>query len=103
MQLESTLFAVCVVQIKPLLERVLNLPPESLSKEIKLTQDLTELFIKYQIPADLLTAGTKPPMVLCARPVLSYDSGTIETAPAPPTEDGFEVVAGASAVDKVAG
>eukprot|EP00961_Rhodomonas_salina_P173829 2344355-Rhodomonas_salina.1 len=52
MQLESTLFAVCVIQIKPLLERVLNLPPQSLSKEIKLTQALTELFIKCQIAPD---------------------------------------------------
>jgi len=58
MQLESSLFAICVIQVKPLLERVLNLPPESLAKEIKLTQDLTELFIKHQIPADLLTAGS---------------------------------------------
>jgi hypothetical protein len=57
MQLESTLFGVLVVQIKPQLERLLRLPPESLTKEIRLTQDLTELFLKYQIPADLLTAG----------------------------------------------
>mmetsp|Transcript_39995 Transcript_39995/g.94934 ORF Transcript_39995/g.94934 Transcript_39995/m.94934 type:complete len:941 (+) Transcript_39995:62-2884(+) len=56
MQLESTLFAVCVIQIKPLLERVLNLPPQSLSKEIKLTQALTELFIKCQIAPDVLAA-----------------------------------------------
>ncbi|KAJ1427659.1 hypothetical protein B484DRAFT_397165 [Ochromonadaceae sp. CCMP2298] len=54
MQLESTLFAVCVVQIKPQLERVLRLSPDSLTKEIKLTQDLMQLFIKYQIPSDLL-------------------------------------------------
>ena len=38
MQLESTLFGVLVVQIKPQLERLLRLPPESLTKEIKLTQ-----------------------------------------------------------------
>mmetsp|Transcript_37829 Transcript_37829/g.100542 ORF Transcript_37829/g.100542 Transcript_37829/m.100542 type:complete len:938 (+) Transcript_37829:111-2924(+) len=57
MQLASTLFAVLVVQIKPQLERLLRLPSESLTKEIRLTQDLTELFIKYQIPADLLTCG----------------------------------------------
>eukprot|EP01064_Diplonema_japonicum_P021011 TRINITY_DN3055_c0_g1_i1.p1 TRINITY_DN3055_c0_g1~~TRINITY_DN3055_c0_g1_i1.p1 ORF type:complete len:924 (+),score=285.24 TRINITY_DN3055_c0_g1_i1:65-2773(+) len=55
MQLESTLFAMCVVQIKPQLEKVLNLTPDSLTKEIKLTQDLLELFIKYQIPSDLLS------------------------------------------------
>ncbi|CAE7683490.1 TRPT1 [Symbiodinium sp. CCMP2592] len=55
MQLESTLFGVLVVQIKPQLERVLNLADDSLTKEIKLTQDLMQLCIKYQIPSDLLS------------------------------------------------
>merc|ERR1719230_1874385 len=54
MQLESTLFGILVIQIKPQLEKVLNLPEDSLTKEIKLTQDLMQLFIKYQIPSDLL-------------------------------------------------
>jgi len=54
MQLESTLFGILVIQIKPQLERVLNLPDDSLTKEIKLTQELMQLFIKYQIPSDLL-------------------------------------------------
>merc|ERR1711970_950376 len=54
MQLESPLFGILVIQIKPQLERVLNLPDDSLTKEIKLTQDLMQLFIKYQIPSDLL-------------------------------------------------
>lgn len=55
MQLESTLFGVCIIQIKPQLEEVLNLPLDSLTKEIRLTQDLIELFTKYQIPSDLLS------------------------------------------------
>lgn len=55
MQLESTLFGVVVIQIKPQLEKLLNLPYDSLTKEIRLTQDLLELFIKYQIPSDLLS------------------------------------------------
>ena len=59
MQLSSTLFGVCVIQIKPQLERVLNIDNESLTKEIRLTQDLLELFIKYQIPSDLLSFGGK--------------------------------------------
>merc|ERR1711970_433725 len=54
MQLESTLFGILVIQIKPQLERVLNLPDDGLTKEIKLTQELMTLFIKYQIPSDLL-------------------------------------------------
>lgn len=55
MQLESTLFGICFIQIKPHLETVLNLPPDSLTKEIKLTQDLMKLFVEYQIPSDLLS------------------------------------------------
>eukprot|EP01032_Pedospumella_encystans_P016639 gene16639-18976_t len=55
MQLESTLFGVCVIQIKPQLEKVLKLQTDSPKKEIKLTQDLMQLFIKYQIPSDLLS------------------------------------------------
>mmetsp|Transcript_99882 Transcript_99882/g.258080 ORF Transcript_99882/g.258080 Transcript_99882/m.258080 type:complete len:463 (-) Transcript_99882:220-1608(-) len=55
MQLESTLFGILVIHIKPQLERVLNLADDSLTKEIKLTQDLMQLFIKYQIPSDLLS------------------------------------------------
>ena len=59
MQLASTLFGVCVIQIKPQLEKVLKLPNDALTKEIKLTQELMELFIKYQIPSDLLSFGGK--------------------------------------------
>ncbi len=55
MQLESTLFAVCVIQIKPQLEKLLRLPSDSLTKEIRLTQELLDLFIEYQIPSDLLS------------------------------------------------
>eukprot|EP00435_Cladocopium_sp_Y103_P051543 s1496_g16.t1 len=53
MQLSSSLFAVAVVQIKPLL--VLDLPEFSLTKEIQLTQDLIELFVRYQVPPDLMS------------------------------------------------
>jgi hypothetical protein len=57
MQLNSTLFAVCVVQIKPQLEQLLRLAPDSLTKEIALTQDLMKLFIDLQVPADLVAFG----------------------------------------------
>ncbi len=57
MQLASTLFAVCVIQIKPLLEQLLNLPSDSLTKEIQLTQKLMEQLIRFQIPSDLLSYG----------------------------------------------
>jgi hypothetical protein len=73
MQLESSLFGILVIQIKPQLEKVLNLSMDSLTKEIKLTQELMELFIKYQIPSDLL----------------SYDEQS-------GNEDGFEAVATSS-------
>lgn len=55
MQLESTMFAVCIIQIKPQMERLLNLPVDSLTKEIQLTEDLQDLFIQYQIPSDLVS------------------------------------------------
>ena len=35
MQLAGTLFSVAVVQIKPNLERLLNLPEDALTKEVK--------------------------------------------------------------------
>ena len=55
MQLESTLLGVLVIQIKPQLERLLNLPNDGLTKEIALTQKLMKLFIEYQIPSDMLS------------------------------------------------
>mmetsp|Transcript_17663 Transcript_17663/g.26457 ORF Transcript_17663/g.26457 Transcript_17663/m.26457 type:complete len:962 (-) Transcript_17663:4036-6921(-) len=55
MKLSSSVFGVCVVQLKPQLELLLNLPEKSLTKEIRLTQDLLSLFIDYQIPSDLLS------------------------------------------------
>jgi hypothetical protein len=45
---------VAIVQVKPQLERLLNLPEDSLTKEVKMCQDLMSLFIEYQIPSDLL-------------------------------------------------
>lgn len=55
MQLASTLFAVLVIQVKPQMEKLLKLPQFSLTKEIKLTQQLQDLFLQYQIPSDLLS------------------------------------------------
>ena len=55
MQLGSSVFGVCVIQLKPQLERLLNLPDGALTKEIQLTQDLMSLFVDYQIPSDLLS------------------------------------------------
>ena len=57
MQLASTLFGVCVIQIKPHMEALLKLPNDSLTKEIRLTQTLLEMFIKYHIPSDLMSYG----------------------------------------------
>ena len=48
-QLASTLFGVAVLQVKPALEQVLNLPFDALTKEIALTNSLVELFVKYQV------------------------------------------------------
>ena len=57
MQLASTLFGVLVLQIKPQLEKILKMESDSLTKEIRLTQDLLDLFLQYQIPSDLLSFG----------------------------------------------
>eukprot|EP01062_Namystynia_karyoxenos_P072273 TRINITY_DN682_c0_g1_i6.p1 TRINITY_DN682_c0_g1~~TRINITY_DN682_c0_g1_i6.p1 ORF type:complete len:982 (+),score=408.29 TRINITY_DN682_c0_g1_i6:116-2947(+) len=55
MQLASTVFGVLIIQIKPQMERLLNLPADSLTKEVELTQELMEMFIKYQFPSDLMS------------------------------------------------
>ena len=55
MQLESSVFGVAIIQIKPQLEVLLGLPEDSLAKEIKLTEELMELFVEYQVPSDLLS------------------------------------------------
>lgn len=55
MQLESSLCGIVVIQLKPQLEKLLYLPNDSLTKQIQLTENLLELFIKYQIPSDQLS------------------------------------------------
>ena len=55
MQLASSVFGIAVIQIKPQLEVLLGLPADSLDKEMKLTQDLMELFIEYNVPSDMLS------------------------------------------------
>ena len=63
-----------VVELKPQLERLLNLPPDSLAKEIRLTEDLLALFVTHQIPSDLLsfdgTTRTKNPLAPWRRTLL---------------------------------
>jgi len=49
-----------IIQIKPQLEKLLKLPVDSLQKEIKLTQELLDLFITYQIPSDLISYDGDP-------------------------------------------
>ena len=55
MQLGSSVLGISVIQIKPQLEALLGLPPGALTKEMKLTQDLMELFVEYQVPSDMLS------------------------------------------------
>jgi hypothetical protein len=55
MQLDSSVFGICVIQVKPQLEVLLQLPPGALTKEIKLTQELMSLFVDYQIPPTLVS------------------------------------------------
>jgi len=60
MQLAQTLFGILVIQIKPQLEKLLRLNDDSLTKEIKLTQDLLDLFITYNVPSDLISYAGNP-------------------------------------------
>jgi hypothetical protein len=53
-QLSCTLFAVCAVPIRPQLERVLRLPENAMTKEIRLTSDLLELFALHNFSPDLV-------------------------------------------------
>lgn len=55
MQLESTLFGLVVIQIRPQLEKLLNLFPDSLTKHVMPTQTILDLFLRLQIPSDLLS------------------------------------------------
>jgi len=55
MQLDSSIFGICIIQVKPQLEALLDLPPNSLIKEIKLSQDLMSLFVEFQIPPSLVS------------------------------------------------
>ena len=55
MQLGSSVLGISVIQIKPQLETLLGLPSGALTKEMKLTQDLMELFVEYQVPSDMLS------------------------------------------------
>ena len=55
MQLQSSILGCVIIQIKPQLEALLGLPTNALDKEMKLTQDLMELFTEFQVPSDLLS------------------------------------------------
>jgi hypothetical protein len=55
MQLSSSVFGLLTIQLKPQLETLLGVPPCSLTKEVRLSEDLLSLFIDYQIPSDLLS------------------------------------------------
>lgn len=59
MQLESSLFGICLIPIKPLLEKVLNMPEDSLLKEIELTERILKLFLEYEIPSSILSYDGK--------------------------------------------
>ncbi len=49
----SSRLAICVIQIKPAMERLLKLPRFSLNKEIRLRQDLEIMFVCLQLSGDL--------------------------------------------------
>mmetsp|Transcript_22172 Transcript_22172/g.52130 ORF Transcript_22172/g.52130 Transcript_22172/m.52130 type:complete len:986 (+) Transcript_22172:312-3269(+) len=76
MQLESSVLGVCVIQIKPQLEELLGLPAGSLTKKMKLTQDLMELFLDYQVPSDLLSYDSNDEGISTNEMVAAVESHT---------------------------
>ncbi|KAL3805783.1 hypothetical protein HJC23_007744 [Cyclotella cryptica] len=54
-QLDSSVFCVCVVEVRPQLELLMRLPPDSLTKEVSLVTTLLSLFVEHQISADLVS------------------------------------------------
>lgn len=53
----GSVFGIVILEVKAQLEKLLRLPPGSLLKEVRLTEDILELFTKYQIPSDLISAS----------------------------------------------
>lgn len=55
MQLAGSLFIVCFLPVQPQIEKILNLPPFSLTKELELMENILNILQKYQISSDLLS------------------------------------------------
>ena len=53
-QLESSVFGLVVIEIRPQLEVLLGLPEHSLTKEVHLTENSVSMFVDHQFPPDLL-------------------------------------------------
>jgi hypothetical protein len=68
MQLQSTLFGVLVLQVRPALERLLRLAPDALTREVALTRDLQQLLVEYHVPPDLLSASEGEGEGACGAP-----------------------------------
>ena len=56
MQLDGTLFSIAIIQIKPQIEVVLNLPEGTLSKETELSEKLLKMMVTDGLSSDLLSA-----------------------------------------------
>lgn len=56
MQLSSTLFTVCVVHVKPQMEKLLKVPEATMTRDFVLCRNVLEMFTKYNINPDLLSA-----------------------------------------------
>ncbi|KAJ3144977.1 hypothetical protein HDU86_001317 [Geranomyces michiganensis] len=88
------------------MEVLLNLPPDSLTREIKLAQDLEHLFTQYQIPSDLLrcngaadhdTDGNEGLVAARINAVKSYTAHIFSIMKATETEEMEDVTARAQA------
>ena len=66
MQLEGSVFGLLLLQLKPQLERLLNLPADSLTKEIALTQ------VHDAIPHHSTKTALAPPHPTCSNPFYPF-------------------------------
>lgn len=49
MQIEATLFGICVVQLKGQMERLLALDPDALTKDLDLMRQVMDLFRQFDV------------------------------------------------------
>ena len=50
MQIEATLFGICVIHLKGQMERLLALDPDALTRDVDLMRQVMDLFRQFDVP-----------------------------------------------------